>query len=429
MKQSAEPLSGFTVLEMTTALQGLGAGLYLRDMGADVIKVEPPLGDSARYHRGINNGTPPESQVPGFVAVNRGKKSICIDIHSPAGREVISRLLEKSDVFLSNYRSRFLASMQLDYPSIAAQYPHIVYAQVNGFGHKGPDKDKAMLDGVAQARGGLASVSGVAGQTPMPPGAAIADMAGAMQLALGTMTGLLARERHGIGQKVETSSLGAQLWLQMWELQHYMITGVAVKPSGSHIDNIKGPYGVYDTNDGGCFTFAHAMDEESWDALCIFAEMFELIGHSDWNTPGKRLGSSGQGAEPEWVRSIMQRGFGSKSTQQWNDFMYSQPGLIMERVRSHEDVVKDVQNVENEYIVPMNMPAIGDSHVVGNLVHLSETPGSVKGSCPELGADTSAVMQQLGFSAQQIKQVEDAATSIREQQFAALFEAEIGQDA
>ncbi|MBV1904998.1 MAG: CoA transferase, partial [Pseudomonadales bacterium] len=121
-----EPLDGITVLEMTTALQGPGAGLYLSDMGAEVIKVEPPLGDSARYHRGINNTTPPEAIAPGFIAVNRGKKSLCIDVHSTAGREVLTRLLKKSDVFLSNYREPFLADIQLDYASISATHPHIV---------------------------------------------------------------------------------------------------------------------------------------------------------------------------------------------------------------------------------------------------------------------------------------------------------------
>lgn len=421
-----EPLDGITVLEMTTALQGPGAGLYLSDMGAEVIKVEPPLGDSARYHRGINNTTPPEAIAPGFIAVNRGKKSLCIDVHSTAGREVLTRLLKKSDVFLSNYREPFLADIQLDYASISATHPHIVYAQVNGFGPLGPDRDKPMLDGAAQARGGLTSISGLPGQTPMPPSAAIADMAGAMQLALGVMTGLFARAQHGTGQKVSTSALGAQLWLQMWELQHYMITGVPVKPSGSYLENLKGPYGVYDTKDGGCFTFAHAMDEESWDALCIFAEMFELIGDSDWNTPGKRLGSSGEGAEPDEVRKVLQAGFARKTTAQWVEFMYSQPGLIMERVRGHEDVVSDVQNIANEYIVPMSMPTIGDTKVVGNLVRMDKTPGSVKGPCPELGAHTAEVMAELGYDDAEIENVVAAATTIREQQMAALLAAEAG---
>jgi len=400
-----EPLSGITVLEMTLALQGPGAGLYLSDMGADVIKVEPPEGDAARYIRGVKNQSPAEAQSPTFICVNRGKKSVCVDIRTETGREVIDRLLEKADVFLSNYRQPFLKSIGLDYESLSEKHPQLVYAHVSGYGPEGPDKDKSMLDGAAQARGGLVGISGQPGETPTLPGAAIIDMTGAMQLALGVMTGLFARARHGKGQKVSTSGLGATLWLQQWELQQCMISGVPLAASGSHIPSIEGPYGVYDTKDGGAFMFANAQDEESWDALCIFAELFELIGDADWNTAGKRLGASGVGPSPDKVRALLRRGFASRTTAEWIDFMYSQPALIMERVRGHADVITDEQNIANEYIVPMDIPHIGESKVVGNTVRLSKTPGLVKGSAPDLGANTSEVLAQLGFEQDVIEAV------------------------
>ena len=213
-EQKLEPLSGITVLDMTTALQGPAAGVFLRDMGAEVIKIEPPIGDSARAHRGVNNTTPDTALSPLYIAANRGKKSISIDVHSDMGKEVMARLLKTADVFLSNYRQSFLAKIGLDYETLADTHPQLVYAHVNGFGALGPDNDKPMLDGTAQARGGLTSVSGVAGETPTPAGAAIADTSGGMHLALGVMTGLFARAQHGRGQKVATSALGTQLWLQ-----------------------------------------------------------------------------------------------------------------------------------------------------------------------------------------------------------------------
>ena len=277
-----------------------------------------------------------------------------------------------------------------------------------------------MLDGVAQARGGLSSVSGMPGQTPMPPGAAIADLGGGMQLALGAITGLFARAQHGMGQKVSTSALGAQLWLQMWELQQCIITGEPLRASGSHMSNLQGPYGVYDTKDGGAFTFAHAMDEPAWDALCIFAGMLELVGDSDWNTPAKRLGASGHAPPADGIRAIMRRGFASKTTAEWIEFMYSQPNIILERVRGHEDVITDEQNLANEYIVPMTMPVIGRSKVVGNLVRLNKTPGSVKGPAPELGAHTEEVMLELGFDPGEIVDVVSQADAIRTELLAAL---------
>ena len=417
-----EPLSGITVLEMTVALQGPAAGLYLRDMGAEVIKVEPPEGDAARYIRGTNNTTPAEALSPLFICANRGKKSVCLDIHSETGREVIDRLLEKADVFLSNYRQPFLRKVGLDYESLADKYPQLVYAHVSGFGPEGADRDKPMLDGVAQARGGLSSVTGMPGQTAVLPGAAIVDTAGAMQLALGVMTGLFARAQHGKGQKVSTSALGTTLWLQQWELQQCIITGIPFTAKGSHIAGIEGPYGIYDTKDGGSFMFANAQDEESWDSLCIFCELFELIGDQDWNTPGKRLGASGDGASADNVRALLRRGFASKTTNEWIDFMYSQPNLILERVRNHDDVINDEQNIANEYIVPMTMPVIGESRVVGNTVRLSETPGLVKGCAPELGFHTTAIMRQLGFDESAIEAVSQRNATLLQEMLEALAE-------
>ena len=236
-----QPLSGFRVVEMGTAIQGPLAGVYLSDMGAEVIKIEPPIGDSSRFHRGVGNSTPPETQSAMFIAGNRGKRSVCLDLHAGAGLEVARRLIGRADVFMSNYRASFLDRLGLDYVSLAERHPKLIYAVVNGFGPLGPDADRPMVEGAAQARGGLASLCGPADGLPMPAGATIADAAGAMQFALAIVTALLARERHGTGQKVNTSALGGQLWLQSWELQHCLLTGRPLHRAGSHMPNIRVP--------------------------------------------------------------------------------------------------------------------------------------------------------------------------------------------
>ena len=286
-----EPLTGVTVVEMTIAVQGPAAGLYLRDMGADVIKVEPPLGDPSRYGRGRDNETPEGTLGPQYVAVNRGKRSVCVDLSTELGLEALHRLLAAADVFLTNFRSPALTKMGLDYESLHARYPELVYAAVNGFGPAGEDADKAMLDGAAVARGGLVNATGHPDRAPSVPGAIIGDTAGAMHLALGVVTALYARAQHGAGgQRVQTSALGTQLWLQQWELTHVAMTGEDLSRDGSHHPNIRGTYGAYTTKDGGAILLAQTMEQDNWDAFCIFADIPELAFDPRLQTPGQRLG-------------------------------------------------------------------------------------------------------------------------------------------
>lgn len=416
-----QPLDGIKVLEMTVAIQGPAAGLYLAEMGAEVIKVEPPAGDSNRYHRGNDYNVPDSAPGSQFIAMNRGKRSLPIDVHHPLGRKALMNLLAEADVFLSNYRDDGLARMGLDYESVHEKHPQLIYATANGFGSEGPDADKAMLDGVAQARGGIISMTGEPGGPPMMPGAPIADTTGAMQLALATMTALFARERHGVGQRVQTSALGAQLWLQMWELQHRAITGTSLQPAGQGHDNMRGPYGVYQTADGNWIMFAACMVNEAWDALCIFAGKPEATLLEGCLTPGQRLGAHGPShAEAEVIKSVMAEMFNSKTTQQWCDFLYSQPEIIWERVRDHGDVLTDPQNLANGYLSELEIPGIGRRQVVGQLVNFSETqPGPLQ-PAPALAEDADRTLIEAGLTKTEAEELLTHTASLREMVIAQL---------
>ncbi len=414
-----EPLSGIRVLEMATAIQGPGAALYLADMGAEVIKVEPPLGDGSRYHRGANNTLPPDAMGSQFISMNRGKRSVCIDFHTELGRRVVKRLLGETDVFLTNFRTSALTRMGLDFATLHARYPKLIHASVNGFGPLGPDADKAMLDGAAQARGGVIALTGSPDGPAMPPGPSIADTAGAMQFSLAVMTALFARERTGQGQQVRSSSLGAQLFLQMWELQHSIITGQSLTRVGAHHPNILSPYGVYQTCDGGAFLFAVAMSDESWLAFCEFAGLPDLAADPHWNSGSKRIGYAGDAGNVDVSRARMREAFAKKTTDEWAAFLTTQPEIIYERVRDYADVLADPQNAANGYIVDMDLPVIGPSKVVGNLIGLSATPGSVKGPPPALGEATAEVMRRLDFTDAEIESVQQQANAQRELAMAA----------
>jgi crotonobetainyl-CoA:carnitine CoA-transferase CaiB-like acyl-CoA transferase len=416
-----EPLSGIRVVDMTLAVQGPAASLYLRDMGADVIKVEPPLGDPSRYGRGHANDTPPGTLGPQFVAVNRGKRSVSIDLSTELGRQAVLRLLETADVFLTNYREPALVKMGLGYDALHARFPQLVYASVNGFGPKGGDAHKAMLDGAAVARGGLSYMTGYADEGPLVLGAIVGDTSGAMHLALATMTALFVRERTGVAQRVQTSALGTQLWLQQWELTHTAMTGAKLQRAGPHHPNIKGPYGIYRTSCGGAIMLAQTMLQDAWDAICIFADMPELAADPCWNTPAKRLGEGVTQQESDAVRTALTEAFARKTAAEWDEFLRTQPEAIWERVRSWSEVLEDDQNVVNDYVVSIDVPGFGPTKTVGNLVTLSETPGSVKGGPPTLGEHTAEVLGELGMTAAEIEEICTRAQRVRDEMFALLL--------
>lgn len=418
------PLSGLRVVELAVAIQGPAAGLHFANMGADVIKVEPPAGDASRYGKGVNN--PYTLEVPGsqYIAMNKGKRSVTLDVHTPLGQDAMHRLLASADVFLTNYRASALTRMGLDLNGLVERYPQLVVGHANGFGPRGDDAEKAMLDGAAQARGGLVSLTGMPGEAPVVPGAAVADHAGAMQLALGITTALVTRGVTGRGQLVETSSLGGQLWLQMWELQHSALTGVPLSREGRHHPNIRSQYGIYETADGQHLMFVTAQTEEAWSSFWIFLDRPDVLLLEAWNSPAKRLGFGGSTEGLAEIRAHMQEAIGTKTMAELESFLYTQPEIIWERVRDHAAVLTDPQNLANGYITRIEMPVAGAVSTTGPLMHFSHTEPPAVRPPPALAADTEAVLTDLGFSSEEIRSVLDHAEGVRNELLALLLQAD-----
>ena len=397
------PLTGVKVVDLTIAIQGPHAAAYLADMGADVIKVERPGGELNRYVHGLGFAPPPGVQGTQFVAMNRNKRGIVLDAHSELGRELLRRLLAEADVFVTNYRHEALVRMGLAYADLSATNPRLVHARVSGFGPSGPHAGKAMLDGAAQARSGLTAMSGPADGMPMPPGAAVADHGGSMQLALAVMTALYARERTGRGQEVNTSALGAMMWLQAWEIAHTSMSTATLHRAGQYNANIQCPYGVYETSDGGAFLLAVAMSNESWDAFWLFADRPEPLLDERWDNGPKRIGARGSADGVDEIRRMMVEAFASKTSAQWEEFLMSEPEIIYERVQNYNELLDDPQVAANGYVAEVAVDGFGVAKVVTNVVHLSDTPGSgVRRPAPALGQHTAEVMAELGFSQPEI---------------------------
>jgi len=417
-----QPLEGMRVLDITQAMMGPTATVYLSDMGAEVLRVEPPQGDATRFYRGIGNRLPAGAPSPYFVSMARGKKSVVVDMAWEKGREIMYRLAGTSDVVVSNFRRGVMERLGLGYEDLKRHNPRIVWARASGYGPEGPDGDKGLLDGGGQARGGINSIVGEADGRPLPVGAAVADTTGGMQLALAIMTALVSRERHGVGQKVETSSYGGQLWLQMWEIDHSSMTGRILSKKGGHHPNIQGTYGMYETADGRSLFLAYPITEEAWQAFCTFAGFERLGTDPRWDNLRKRLGgdSDEQGEIANLLRPHLREAFRKKSLDDWAAFLKTQPDIVWEKVHTYEDILSDPQAWANQYIVEVDLPAMGRTKVVGNLVRLSETPGSVKGPPPEMGQHTEVILQELGYSWEQIVQINDHNREVMRRKFAEL---------
>ncbi|PZC49760.1 MAG: CoA:oxalate CoA-transferase [Chloroflexi bacterium] len=402
------PLSGVRVVEFAVAVQGPLAGGFLADMGADVIKVEPPGGDGNRWHTGVNWPLPKETPGAQFLSVSHGKRSISVDIHSDVGREVMHRLIDRTDIFLSNFREPSLERMGMGYEALSARNPRLVYAIANGFGHRGPDRDKRMTDQFAQSRSGISSVTGDPGSATVIPGAVIGDTGGAMGLALGIMTALAARELHGIGQKVQTSSYGIMVWMQAWEINHSSVTGTTLRRDGPHHPNVPGIVGLYDTADGGAFCVG-INSGESWREFCDFGGIPEVGADPQWDSYDKRSPTTNfaHAETANELRPHVARAMRNRTSAEWEQFFDAhQEDIMYQRVLDYDDVLHDPQALENGYIVEKDVPGVGKRPMVGNPMQFNKTPAVAQPWYSALGQHTAEIMGELGFSADEIATIE-----------------------
>jgi crotonobetainyl-CoA:carnitine CoA-transferase CaiB-like acyl-CoA transferase len=267
-----------------------------------------------------------------------------------------------------------------------------------------------MVDGSGQARGGLASVTGTL-EEPALAGAVVADSAGALLLALAVMTALVSRERYGVGQRVDISALGGQLWLQSWELAHASMTGFVPTAQGPHHPIFAGVYGMYRTSDDRGLFIAGIANPDDWEALCRFGGLMDVCRDPRWDTNQKRTGfdPSISYEEVNALRPRLKEAFAQRSLADWEEFLHTRPDIIFHRVQDYREVLADQQVVANGYLAEVDVFKSGPQRLVGNVVGMSVTPGSVKGGPPMLGEHTEAVLGQVGYSLAEVTAIRDEA--------------------
>ena len=392
------PLSGIRIVDLTRAQQGPFATVMLSDMGAEVIKVEEPgIGDQGRgvIGRRITHGINSY-----FLAHNRNKKSVTADVRKPGGQEIVKRLVRTADVFVHNFRPGTLERYGLGYDDLVQIKPDIIYGVASGFGLKGPyaerKKAKPAVDIVAQAMGGLMSMTGTEATGPLPAGAALADQVGAMNLAYGLVVALFVRDRTGEGQKVDVSLLGSQLALQTWEITENLISGPIGRKAESGHPLVRQMWGTFEATDG--YFVIGGVAPKRWSAFCRALDLPALEHDERFATPQGRVDNQPQ------LLEIVRGVFKTRSRTEWLERL-EEADVISGPVYSYHEMAQDPQVWANEYLVEMDYPEVGKVPTVGLPVKLSRTPGRVQRKAPELGEHTHDVLLELGYSWEEIGQL------------------------
>ncbi len=379
------PLEGIRVLDFTIAQQGPYATMLLADMGADVLKVEQPgKGDVARV-LGVDLKTGFSAY---FLAMNRGKRSLVLDVRREKGRAIALRLARDCDVVVHNFRPGVMEKLGLGYEAFRQVNPSIIYAEASAFGTKGPMGRKPGNDILAQALSGLMSVTGD-GEAPLPAGAAIADHIGALTLALGIVSALLCRERTGQGQRLETSLLGGMLAAQSWELTLHMMTGELPSRAGRGNPYLLFQWYTYRTADG--WMAIGGIDPTRWTAFCHAIGWPALETDQRFDSAGKRIRGRDE------LNALLDAHFSTRPTADWLSRLeaadiFCAPVLNYSEITSHE------QAKANGYIVETEHPRTGRTRVIACPIKFESTPARSDRPEPGLGEHTDEILAEFGYA-------------------------------
>lgn len=381
------PLDSINVLDLTRVLSGPYCTMLLADMGARVIKIEQPAkGDDTRAWG------PPflEGESAYFLSINRNKESVTLDFKQPDGRRALDGLIERSDVLVENFRPGTLTKLGLDYATLAARYPRLVYCSVSGFGQTGPRSKEPGYDAVMQAEGGLMSITGSPDGPPYRLGVAIADIVSGMFAAYGVAMALFARERTGRGQEVDVAMLDSVVALLTYQAGNYFASGsVPVRLGNRHPSIV--PYETFAASDGE-FVLAVGNDEQ-WRRFCATAGLPE---DERFATNRQRV------TRYDEFRPFVAEKLRTQPRQFWIDRLTA-AGVPCGSVRNLQELFDDPQLGVREMIARVEHATIGSMKTLGVPVKLSATPGSVRTAPPMLGEHTDAVLaRDLGYSADTI---------------------------
>ena len=374
-------LEGVRVLDLTRVLAGPYASMILADLGAEIIKVElPGKGDEARDFGPFLNG---ESAY--FMSINRGKKSVAIDLHNSRGRELAQQLASRCDVFIENFRPGSMERFGLDYGTLRSLCPRLVYVSISGFGQTGPYARLPAYDVVIQAMGGIASITGNPESPPVRVGSSIADLNAALFGNIGLLAALIHARETGKGQHLDISMLDCQVALLENAIARYFVTGEVPGPLGSRHPAIT-PFQFFKAQDG--YIVIAAGNDKLWGRLCETLERPELISDPRFQGNAKRTENHAD------LEVLLSRSLEEKTVAEWTDLLAA-AGVPCGPIHNVEQLVSDPQVQDRRMIVELAHPLAGELAMPNSPLKFSSTPVELNLPAPVLGQHTDEVLQSL----------------------------------
>ena len=376
------PLSGITVIDLTRVLAGPYCTLLLADFGARIIKVEQPeIGDDSRNFGPFENG-----KSIYFASINRHKESIAIDLKSEEGKAQLHALLEKADVLVENFRAGTMEKLGIGWETLHAQYPKLIFASTSGFGQTGPYAHRPSYDMVAQAMGGIMSLTGHPGGPPTRVGSSIGDLTAGIFTAMGINTALFHRERTGEGMMVDVSMLDSQVAILENMIPRHHISGEIPGPIGARHPTIT-PFAAFEVKDGHIVIAAG--NDAIFARLCVAMEREELIDNPFFLTNPKRTDH-----EPA-LKDELEATLSTKTAEEWLD-IFEQADVPCSPINNVAQVMNDPQVNARNMIVEADDPVIGQLKMAGNPMKLSAFDDPTKRNpAPSLDGDGDNLRQEF----------------------------------
>ncbi|QWD13771.1 CoA transferase [Polynucleobacter paneuropaeus] len=384
------PLAGVRVLDVSQVMAGPYCCMLLADLGADVIKIEPPgTGDQTRGSMGFKMKG---SDSMGFLNMNRNKRSVTLNLKTEAGKEIFFRLVKTADILVENYRPGVMKKLGVDYPTLKKINPGLVYASISGFGQTGPWADRPGFDLMAQAMSGVMSVTGYPDGPPVKAGVPVADIGCALFAAYGILSAYIGKTKSGEGQFIDASLFDSALAFSIWDTSQYWGTGVEPYKLGT-ANHMSAPYQAMQASDG--YFVMGATNQKLWSLLCEKIGRPELIEDERFKTNPLRL------ANRLILVKELEKTFLTKTSEEWVDQLLAE-GIPAGPINTYPQAFDSEHGKHRQMRIEIDHPVEGSIPNIGFAVKLSETPQQVSRHPPLLGEHTSELLKELGIEKKEL---------------------------